>query len=600
MKSYKDSSSPSSNDTDEEHFQRRKTKRMNIERSKLLPVNLNKTDVAKAIFRDRQKIGASLADVSPMELDLAVKFDSVGGCASHINNLKEMVVFPLLYPEIFNKFSITAPRGVLFHGPPGTGKTLMARALASESSRDGKKVAFFMRKGADCLSKWIGESERQLRLLFDQAFLMRPSIIFFDEIDGLAPVRSSRQDQIHSSIVSTLLALMDGLDNRGEIIVIGATNRIENIDPALRRPGRFDRELRFDLPTREARKEILQLHTKTWVPALSSELVEKLADKCIGYCGADIKGLCSEAALSALKRRYPQVYSSNQKLAINVEKVQVKEEDFYTAMANIVPSAHRIEGQWMAPLPLRVQPLLQRSLHKIIQDIDRVMSCLMRAKSSFSATSMNDSASCHFRPRVLVRSEAGMGLTTYLAPAVIHHLEKIPCHKLDIPALYSNAARSPEEAICQIIHETKRTAPSCLYIPRIPRVWKVMTCSARETFLSLLGDILPTAPVFILATQEERSTDDDDEEATTIPSGLFCHNSGEVVMIEKPNAEERRNFFAQILAAACAPIEEDEEEATEQLEVIPVADLRELSERESKRLKKREQQLQTELRIFLR
>ena len=135
--------------------------------------------------------------------------------------------------------------GVLFYGPPGTGKTLMARALASECSQDGRKVAFFMRKGADCLSKWIGESERQLRLLFDQAYTMRPSIIFFDEIDGLAPVRSSRNDQIHSSIVSTLLALMDGLDNRGEIIVIGATNRIENIDPALRRPGRFDRELRF-------------------------------------------------------------------------------------------------------------------------------------------------------------------------------------------------------------------------------------------------------------------------------------------------------------------------------------------------------------------
>ena len=156
----------------------------------------------------------------------------------------EMVIFPLLYPEIFTKFNIIPPRGVLFYGPPGTGKTLMARALASECSQDGRKVAFFMRKGADCLSKWIGESERQLRLLFDQAYVMRPSIIFFDEIDGLAPVRSSRNDQIHSSIVSTLLALMDGLDNRGEIIVIGATNRIENIDPALRRPGRFDRELR--------------------------------------------------------------------------------------------------------------------------------------------------------------------------------------------------------------------------------------------------------------------------------------------------------------------------------------------------------------------
>ena len=139
--------------------------------------------------------------------------------------LTEMIVFPLLYPEFFSNFKMDAPRGVLFYGPPGTGKTLVARALANECSKAGKHVSFFMRKGADCVSKWIGESERMLRLLFDQAYKMRPSIIFFDEIDGLAPVRSSRTDSNYSSIVSTLLAMMDGLDSRGEVIVIGATVR---------------------------------------------------------------------------------------------------------------------------------------------------------------------------------------------------------------------------------------------------------------------------------------------------------------------------------------------------------------------------------------
>ena len=138
----------------------------------------------------------------------------------------------------------------------------MARALANECSQDGKKLAFFMRKGSDVLSKWVGESERQLRLLFDQAYRMRPSIIFFDDIDGLAPVRSSKQDHIHSSIVSTLLALMDGLDSRGEVIVIGATNRVDAIDPALRRPGRFDRDILFPLPSPEARMQILKIHAK--------------------------------------------------------------------------------------------------------------------------------------------------------------------------------------------------------------------------------------------------------------------------------------------------------------------------------------------------
>lgn len=142
----------------------------------------------------------------------------------------------------------------------GTGKTLLARALANECSFGSRKVSFFMRKGADLLSKWVGESEKQLRLLFEQAAQMKPSIIFFDELDGLAPVRSSRQDQIHASIVSTLLALMDGLDNRGEVIVIGATNRIDAIDPALRRPGRFDRELYFPLPARKVSRKMLSYH----------------------------------------------------------------------------------------------------------------------------------------------------------------------------------------------------------------------------------------------------------------------------------------------------------------------------------------------------
>ncbi|MBZ3885520.1 ATPase family AAA domain-containing protein 2 [Sciurus carolinensis] len=246
-------STSSSSSEDEQHFERRRKRSRNRAINRCLPLNFRK-DELRGIYKDRMKIGASLADVDPMQLDSSVRFDSVGGLSKHIAALKEMVVFPLLYPEVFEKFKIQPPRGCLFYGPPGTGKTLVARALANECSQGDKRVAFFMRKGADCLSKWVGESERQLRLLFDQAYQMRPSIIFFDEIDGLAPVRSSRQDQIHSSIVSTLLALMDGLDSRGEIVVIGATNRLDSIDPALRRPGRFDREFLFSLPDKEVQE----------------------------------------------------------------------------------------------------------------------------------------------------------------------------------------------------------------------------------------------------------------------------------------------------------------------------------------------------------
>jgi ATP-dependent Zn protease len=254
---------------DEAKFQRRLMRSMNQSRQNLLPINMTEKDLSgsKHLVKERlrqigQVGGNSCTDIDPMGIDKAVGFDSVGGCTSHLQSLKETVLFPLVYPELFEKFKITPPKGILFYGPPGTGKTLIARALANECSQGDKKVAFFMRKGADCLSKWIGESERQLRLLFDQAYSMRPSIIFFDEIDGLAPVRSSRQDQIHSSIVSTLLALMDGLDARGEVVVIGATNRLDSIDPALRRPGRFDRELRFSLPDKTARRSILDSYKR--------------------------------------------------------------------------------------------------------------------------------------------------------------------------------------------------------------------------------------------------------------------------------------------------------------------------------------------------
>uniref|UniRef100_A0A673MXZ3 ATPase family AAA domain-containing protein 2-like n=1 Tax=Sinocyclocheilus rhinocerous TaxID=307959 RepID=A0A673MXZ3_9TELE len=274
------SDSTSSSSSDEEKFERRRSKSHSRSINRCLPMNLRKEDLL-GIHKDRIKIGASLADVDPMQIDQTVRFDSIGGLGKHISALKEMVVFPLLYPEVFEKFKIQPPRGCLFYGPPGTGKTLVARALANECSQGERKVAFFMRKGADCLSKWVGESERQLRLLFDQAYQMRPSIIFFDEIDGIAPVRSSRQDQIHSSIVSTLLALMDGLDSRGEVVVIGATNRLDSIDPALRRPGRFDREFLFNLPDREARKDILKIHTRQWDPQLSDVFLEELADKCV-------------------------------------------------------------------------------------------------------------------------------------------------------------------------------------------------------------------------------------------------------------------------------------------------------------------------------
>ncbi|KAM6444308.1 ATPase family AAA domain-containing protein 2-like [Rhynochetos jubatus] len=333
-----------------------------------LPPNLQ-TDDLQGIHKDRTQVGASLAGADGT--DGLVRFDSVGGLSEHISALKEMVVFPLLYPEFFEGFKIQPPRGCIFYGPPGTGKTLVAQALANECRQGDRKIAFFMRSGADCLSKWVGESEQQLRSLFDQAYQMRPSIIFLDEIDGLAPERSSKQDQVYSSIVTTLLTLMDGLNGRGEVVVIGATNRLDSIDPALRRPGRFDREFLFSLPNREARKEIFKIHTRDWSPQPLDSFLDELAAKCVGYCGADIKSLCAEAALCALRRHYPQIYQSTEKLRLNMASIKITAQDFVTAMQKIVPASQRVVSSPGRPLTPMLKPLLGNTLARILRALQR-------------------------------------------------------------------------------------------------------------------------------------------------------------------------------------------------------------------------------------
>lgn len=393
----------------------------------------------------RIKDRKALADADPLGVDMNVDFSKVGGLANHINQLKEMVQLPLLYPELFLRFKLTPPRGVLFHGPPGTGKTLLARALANSIGSGGRKITFYMRKGADALSKWVGEAEKQLRLLFEEARKTQPSIIFFDEIDGLAPVRSSKQEQIHASIVSTLLALMDGMDGRGQVIVIGATNRPDNIDPALRRPGRFDREFYFPLPDIDGRKSILDIHTKDW--GLSEEFKRSLAENTKGYGGADLRALCTEAALNAIQRTYPQIYSSEQKLVVDPAKISIHATDFMISIKKIVPSSQRSASSGAAPLPKSIAPLLQdqfadiQDLLKNILPIKPKITALEEAMfepyedsdHGFGRENMQQDfdRSRIFRPRLLITGVPGMG-QTYIAAAVLHYFERVHVQNFDL------------------------------------------------------------------------------------------------------------------------------------------------------------------------
>ncbi|KAM6936195.1 ATPase family AAA domain-containing protein 2 isoform 2-T2 [Lycodopsis pacificus] len=636
------SSDSTSSSSDDEKFQRRRSKNRSLSVNRCLPMNLVKNDLL-GIHKDRMKIGASLADVDPMLIDKTVRFESIGGLSKHISALKEMVVFPLLYPEVFERFKIQPPRGCLFYGPPGTGKTLVARALANECSQGERKVSFFMRKGADCLSKWVGESERQLRLLFDQAYQMRPSIIFFDEIDGLAPVRSSRQDQIHSSIVSTLLALMDGLDCRGEVVVIGATNRLDTIDPALRRPGRFDREFLFGLPDREARRDILKIHTRQWTPPPSDTFLEELADACVGYCGADIKGVCSEAALCALRRCYPQIYFSSQKLVLDVNSIAITSKDFMSAMSKMVPAAQRAVVSPAKALIPAIHPLLSATLQNILQTVIRLFphaeQGLKRKREQGAAGRVSedelmfseeeDSEVCSsgqtshsqiqtpavkgllsvngsvlsyptsYRPRLLLEGRLGSGQSSHLAPAVLHALEKFTVYTLDMAVLFGASATAPEETCAQIFVEAKRTSPSILYIPHIGQWWETVGPALRATFLSLLGSVPPFAPILLLATCNLEY-----DQLSMEVQELFRVEYGEVFQVQLPTSRERRNFFEDLILnqAAKAPASK-KKDVLNALEVLPVAappPPRQLTEEETRRLEDQEEDTLRDLRLFLR
>jgi len=390
----------------------------------------------------------AFADADPLGVDLSVDFSKVGGLQGHIDQLKEMVQLPLLYPELFLKFHVTPPRGVLFHGPPGTGKTLLARALANSVGVGGRKISFYMRKGADALSKWVGEAEKQLRLLFEEARRTQPSIIFFDEIDGLAPVRSSKQEQIHASIVSTLLALMDGMDGRGQVIVIGATNRPDNIDPALRRPGRFDREFYFPLPDLDARRAILDIHTKDW--GISDVFKRSLAENTKGYGGADLRALCTEAALNAIQRTYPQIYSAKEKLVVDPDKIEIHATDFMLSAKKIIPSSERSTISPATPLPRAIEPLLRDQYDAILGLLENIlprqkMTTALEeamyeqpqdADHGFGRENMHQEfqRSRIFRPRLLISGIPGMG-QNYLAAAVLHHLEGVHIQHFDLGTL---------------------------------------------------------------------------------------------------------------------------------------------------------------------
>lgn len=266
-----------------------------------------------------------------------VTYEDVGGLSEEIKKIREMVELPLKHPEIFNKLGIEPPKGILLHGPPGTGKTLLAKAVANEVEAN-----FVVVNGPEIVNKYYGDSEKRIREIFENAEKQAPTIIFFDEIDSIAPKREETYGELERRMVSQLLGMMDGLKSRGKVIVIAATNRPNSLDPALRRPGRFDREISISAPNKQGRLNILKIHTRNMPLANDVNLI-KLSEIIHGFVGADVAALCKEAAMNVLRRLLPEIkLGENEEISKEIlEKLIVEDKDFKEALKLVRPSALR-------------------------------------------------------------------------------------------------------------------------------------------------------------------------------------------------------------------------------------------------------------------
>ena len=295
-------------------------------------------DIIGSQIRASKPLHETPVDVSKIEgvgnlVD--VSYEDIGGLKEEVKKVREMIEIPLKRPELFEKLGIAPPKGVLMHGPPGTGKTLLAKAVASESD-----AHFIAINGPEIMSKYVGGSEENLREYFEEAEENSPSIIFIDELDAIAPKREETNGEAERRTVAQLLTLMDGLKSRGQVVVIGATNRPDSLDPALRRPGRFDREIEIGVPDTEERKEVLEIHTRN-MPLADDVDLDKIANTTHGFVGADLESLCKEAAMRVVRRILPEIQNDEEIPKEVMEKIVVTGDDFKNAQKEIQPSALR-------------------------------------------------------------------------------------------------------------------------------------------------------------------------------------------------------------------------------------------------------------------
>mgnify|MGYP000268166514 CR=1 FL=1 len=382
-----------------------------------------------------------------------VTYEDIGGLHDAIQRIREMVELPLRHPELFERLGIEPPKGVLLYGPPGCGKTLLAKAVANEANAN-----FYAINGPEIMSKYYGESEERLREIFKEAQENAPSIIFIDEIDAIAPKREEVTGEVEKRVVSQLLTLMDGLETRGQVIVIAATNRPDAVDPALRRPGRFDREIEIGIPDKKGRLEILQIHTRN-MPLDKDVDLEKLAEITHGYTGADLAALCKEAAMKALRRYLPEINLEEERIPPEVlEKMVVKMEDFMAAYREIVPTAMR---EVYIEIPT-VHWEDVGGLEDVKQKLREMVEMPLRDPEKFKKFGIKP-------PRgILLYGPPGCG-KTLLAKAVA---TESGANFISIrgPEVFSKWVGESERAIREVFRKARAAAPAVIFIDEIDAI----------------------------------------------------------------------------------------------------------------------------------
>ena len=381
-----------------------------------------------------------------------VSYEDIGGLHEEILKVREMIELPLKHQELFDRLAIDPPKGVLLHGPPGTGKTLIAKAVANESG-----ASFYTINGPEIMSKYYGQSEENLRKIFEDADKNAPSIIFIDELDAIASKRSEVHGEVEKRVVSQMLTLMDGLKERGKLIVIGATNIPDQIDPALRRPGRFDREIRIDAPDRNGRKEILQIHTRG-MPMSDDVVLDQLADITYGYVGADLAALARESAMNALRRYLPEIDLEKPIPVEVLEKMEVNMQDFKSAHRGIEPSAMR---EFFVEIP-KVSWDDVGGLKKAKQILEEAVEWPLTKPEVFKRMGI------HAPRGVLLYGPPGTG-KTLLAKAVAHE-SNANFISIKGPEVMSKWVGESEKAVRELFKKARQVAPTIVFLDELDSI----------------------------------------------------------------------------------------------------------------------------------